>query len=327
MLNTTATRRHESQVLTEVWNNKTYLGAAGLRFEGNSNEVGGYQTGYGADLATTPTQPIFKGSDRGQDEEGTEGGLIVPEFFSGDRLNFTISFEDAIGQKVNVSMNLTTIISHETSENSTSSPEEATLDLSGQRSADMDDEGLVSFTGTRLRGKPSVTYTLRVGYEPSDESLTYVVNPSDIRVTMTPCRLGEKTIVDGEVTECQECSVGTFGKVPSDAECEPCADIDNGNCNGNTVVPNKDYWHSTSVSLKMYPCIGAEACDFPGRNEAILTKAADMHEKGKEIYYMDESDLLCRKVCPINECGNTLCCSCRDIVVHSVEAVKKTTDG
>ena len=282
--------------LVDVWNNQSYREAAMLRFDNNSNAIPGRVAGYGRDFATTPIKPTLKACggkhrDEEYDRREERSNLVIEAFSSGSRLEFTISFRDALDQDVNISMSLTASIVHDAL-----SMKGEELELSGQSISEMDEHGNMTISGTRLRGNPNVNYTLRVDYSSHDDSLTYVVRSSNVTVQVVPCRLGEKTVTHGAVTECARCPIGEFGKHPEEGTCVGCADVDNGRCNGDTVIPDAGYWHSTSTSLKMYPCIGAESCDSSAGRDQIQRTASASHAAGQILHYMNESDILCKTV-------------------------------
>lgn len=253
---------------------------AAVTFEDNTN----FNHGYGPYIATTPVRAQLQ--DSSQLNTGLQMNLTYNNFLSGDRLSFRIYFVDEKNQRVTVNLNLTAeiVFCEERSEGKE-------LEISGQNSALMNEEGKINFSATRLRGKPEKRYALRIVYSSGDEMRSMPIDSSYIFVTMRPCKIGESTNLDeaADVIECVECIPGTFTHDPEVDRCVSCADVDNGACSGNAVIPDEGYWHATSWSFNMRRCIGQDACRFEGREETIRTVSVQAHEAGNELYYQNDS--------------------------------------
>ena len=277
--------------------NESQLGNSSVFFEKNV----AVNNGFGDDAASTPiTAFLFNLDDEAH--QRTEG-FTNSSFLSGDRLRFNIEFRDGIEQNVTFADNLTAYISCDdrfTSKQSNC----AQLEISGQETAQANEDGTMNFTAVRLRGLRDQTYTLRIDYRSTSEMQTLHVNPSFIKVTMRPCKIGEKTVSkEGERLECRECGQGEFQSFPKRDFCLPCVESENHTmCDGQTIVPHDGYWHASSFSFIAHKCIGHEACRSTRkgnqtRAEKLRANAVKEHKLGKAVQYSsDDSNLQCREV-------------------------------
>ena len=279
--------------------NKTeHLKACNVNFHENSVPDGGY----GKQVASTP----FAAFLINRDEEGRR----VPRktfsngsFLSGDRLRFDVVFRDGLGEPVTFADNLTAHISCDEERSKNTSADCSKLEISGQETAQASEDGVMRFTAVRLLGQRKKTYTLRIDYRSTSELQTLNVNSSFVRVTMRPCKIGERTVSkEGENLECQECGQGEFQPFPDRNDCPPCNEAENHTqCDGKTIVPRDGYWHATSFSFAAQQCIGHDACrsseDGETRTEKLREIAREAHERDEPLLHnFRENSTLCRKV-------------------------------
>eukprot|EP00210_Caulerpa_lentillifera_P008407 g8019.t1 len=275
--------------------NSVFLTESGIVFTNNSNKQGGY----GAHFASFPVRGVLTSNDA---NFGAGSSILTfAEFRSGDRLKFDIEFEDAFAQRVSAVANFTGEITFNSLES-----DSLALELSGQTSSRMNDNGLMRFTGTKLAGRTGMSYTLKLQFLLRGQELTMEESLS-IKVTMRECRIGEFTRIDDDVIECIQCGAGTFSSNASEQDCTSCEDIEGGRCFGLAAVPENHYWHATSFSLNMIRCIGNEACSYKGRFSDINHTETEAHLQGKEISYKNGTSAQCK---PGYE--GILCGSCED---------------
>ena len=283
--------------------NTSQLGNSSVFFEKNV----AVNNGFGNDAASTPvTAFLFNLDDEAH--QRTEG-FTNSSFLSGDRLRFNIEFKDGIEQNVTFADNLTAYISCDDRFTSKQS-DCAQLEISGQETAQANEDGTMNFTAVRLRGLRDHNYTLRIDYRSTSELQTLDVTPSFINVTMRPCKIGERTVSkEGDYLECQACGQGEFQPFPWKEDCVACNESDKHTvCNGETVMPRNGYWIPTSFSFEAYECIGHDACKSVGSNnltrvQRLRTKANKMHESNDSlVFHSDDDDLQCTEVSKVTTC-------------------------
>ena len=279
-------------------NETEHLKACNVSFHNNSVA----DKGYGEKVASTP----FAAFLINRDEEGRQvprKTLSNGSFLSGDRLRFDVVFRDGLDEPVTFADNLTAHISCDEERSKNMSADCSKLEISGQETAQASEDGVMHFTAVRLRGLREKTYTLRIDYRSTSELQTLNVNSSFVRVTMRPCKIGERTVSkEGENLECQECGQGEFQPFPDRNDCPPCNEAENHTqCDGKTIVPRDGYWHATSFSFAAQECIGHDACrsseDGETRTKKLREIAREAHERGEPLLHnFRENSTLCRKV-------------------------------
>ena len=296
--------RFDNSLAYALTENTTQLNRSFVFFEKNSVIDGGY----GDRAASTPVTAFLTNLDNGEHQKSK--GFTNSSFLSGDRLRFNIEFEDGIGQQVTFADNLTGYISCDEDRSREQRSDCAQLEISGQETAQANENGTMNFTAVRLRGFKEQRYTLRVDYRSTSELQTLDVNPSFINVTMRPCKIGEKTASEeSDYLECQACGQGEFQPFPSETSCVSCNESDKHTvCNGETVMPRDGYWIPSSFSFKAHECIGHESCrSFDGTNQTrikrLRTKANMQHEQGQDlVFHSDDNDLQCSEVKSLPVC-------------------------
>ena len=284
-------------VLTK--NETQHLEACNVSFHENSVAA----TGYGEKAASTPFTAFLVNLDGegGQDPEET---FANSSFLSGDRLRFDVVFRDGLGEAVTFADNLTARISCDEERSKNASANCSKLEISGQETAQASEDGVMQFTAVRLRGLRKKTYVLRIDYRSMSELQTLNVDSSFIRVTMRPCKIGERTVSqDGDYLECQECGQGEFQPFPDRHECLCCDEAENHTqCDGKTIVPRDGYWHATSYSFAAQECIGHDACksskeEGKTRTEKLREIAREAHERDEFLLHnFSQNSTLCGKV-------------------------------
>ncbi|GMH45944.1 hypothetical protein BSKO_13908 [Bryopsis sp. KO-2023] len=111
-------------------------------------------------------------------------------------------------------------------------------------------EGLTTANGIFLAGPPD-DYTLRFTFT----SETSEIVTADFDVTVGEC--GPGSITDGKT--CRECPPNSFA-FDNSGDCVPCPE--NALCYGSVVLPKDGYWHATSRSGDVTPCLYKGACSF-----------------------------------------------------------------
>ena len=302
--------------------NATHLDACNVSF--HKNRI--VDNGYGERVATTPFRAFLINLDAA--EYNKTEGFKNKSFLSGERLRFDVKFTDGTSESVTIAETLAGYISCHKASVKGESSDCAQLEISGQETARMNEDGKMEFTAVRLRGLKDHTYTLRIDYRSTSEMQTLHVNPSFIRVTMRPCKIGERTVSqEGEKLECRECGQGEFQPFPERPECLPCVESENHTmCDGQTIIPDDGYWHASSFSFISHECIGHDSCRSSGngkksRAEKLRAIAAEEHKQGRAVQYNSNDNYLqCGEVqlshlCLLNE-GALL--PYRDIKVFSV---------
>ena len=259
--------------------------------------------GYGKRVASTPFKAFLTNLDA--EDRHPQEEFASKSFLSGDRLKFDVEFKDGLDAQVTVGEHLSAYICCDEQRSNETESNCSDLEISGQETAQVNDKtGKMHFTAVRLTGLVDHTYTLRVEYQSTSELQTLNVVPSFIRVTMRPCKIGEKTVSpEGEHLECQRCGQGEFQPFPKEKECHPCDESNQHTvCDGQTIVPLDGYWHPTSFSNKTRACIGYEACKWSIENgetrmQRLQKIAHQKHEEGSFlVYHFNDNNTLCRKV-------------------------------
>ena len=249
--------------------NKTQLNRSFVFFEKN----GVIDGGYGDRAASTPVTAFLINVDS-IEHQRTEG-FTNSSFLSGDRLRFNVDFKDGIGQPVTFAYDLTAYISCDEDRSKKGQSDCAHLEITGQESDEVKEDGTMNFTAVRLRGLGNQKYTLRIDYRSTSELQTLDVNPSFIDVTMRPCKIGEWTVShEKEYLICQECSSSTYNVDPEGTECQPCPE--NAHCESRVIVPDDGYWHASPCSERIQGCLTSHACAFEGRSENLRDMTDDM---------------------------------------------------
>ena len=250
--------------------NEAHLEKSNVTFLDNSVVDGGY----GERVASTPVTALL--TDLDDDSGGRPGiALTKSDFLSGARLRFGVEFEDGLDASVTFADRLTAHISCDEDRLDEQAADCALLEISGQEAAEVSEKGIANFTAVRLRGLESQTYALRVEYRSASELQTLNTEPSRVRVTMRPCRIGERTVSgEGELLECQECSSSTYNLSPRDAECQPCPE--NGNCESRVIVPHSGYWQDSPCSVSIAKCLTSHACKFGERVRKLRSMTDDL---------------------------------------------------
>ena len=290
--------RFDNSLAYALTENTTQLNRSFVFFEKNSVIDGGY----GDRAASTPVTAFLTNLDNGEHQKSK--GFTNSSFLSGDRLRFNIEFEDGIGQPVTFADNLTGYISCDEDRSREQRSDCAQLEISGQKTAQANEDGTMNFIAVRLQGFKEQEYTLRIDYRSTSELQTLDVNPSFVNVTMRRCKIGEKTVSEeSDYLECQPCGQGEFQPSPEKPVCLACMEPDNHiTCDGQTIVPHDGYWHASSFSFVTYECIGYDACRSTGMNKQARAKklraiAIRAHEQESIVLYnSSDNDLQCREV-------------------------------
>ncbi|CAD7704620.1 unnamed protein product, partial [Ostreobium quekettii] len=128
------------------------------------------------------------------------------------------------------------------------------------------------FTDVRLRSRVDTVYDVLLRFDPDD------LPPLVFRVQVRECLPGE--VADAQGTLCSPCTHGTYSFSPAQW-CSICpADAQ---CTAATVTPNDGYWHSTSKSRQIHPCIWPKACKFAGRDGVLVDQAREAHLEGRRL--------------------------------------------
>ena len=278
--------------------NESHLDACDVSF--HKNDI--IDNGYGERVASTPFKAFLVNLDEG--EHNKREGFRNRSFLSGERLRFNVEFRDGLSETVTYAENLTAYIScHKASVGEESSDCEQ-LEISGQKTAQVNENGQMEFTAVRLRGLKDHTYTLRVDYRSTSTIQTLHVNPSFIHVTMRPCKIGERTVSkESEYLECRKCGHSEFQPSPEKPVCLPCTGPGSHiTCDGQTIVPQDGYWHASSFSFDAHECIGHDACRSDGmgkmaRAEKLRAIAVKEHNQESIVLYnSNDNSLQCREV-------------------------------
>eukprot|EP00899_Mesostigma_viride_P008437 jgi/Mesvir1/17595/Mv08827-RA.1 len=107
---------------------------------------------------------------------------------------------------------------------------------------------------------------------------TYTVSFASAGVRGTSVQLRVRACVPGEVRRasnaCERCDPPLFSWRPQNRQCELCPP--EAIClGGDDVLPLPGYWRSSNVSYEFHACLNENACNYPGREDALLAMVAD----------------------------------------------------
>eukprot|EP00803_Ostreobium_quekettii_P008782 evm.model.scf_90.3 EVM.evm.TU.scf_90.3 scf_90:126096-131812(+) len=139
-----------------------------------------------------------------------------------------------------------------------------------------DVEPTMNITNIRLQARVNKTHRLTLSFEPG------LLPNVSVSVDVRRCLAGEIPIDGGE--RCGECPDGQYSFDPSE-DCMLCPD--RAVCSPSTITPEESYWHSTSKSTQVHPCIVQKACRDEKRQSVLQERAREVHSNGALLDYED----------------------------------------
>eukprot|EP00210_Caulerpa_lentillifera_P003724 g3557.t1 len=241
---------------------------SGIIFKNNSKE----RDGYGADIASYPVRACFL---RGK--TCSSKMLTVDDFRMGNLLTFSLRFSDAFNESVTRldGFEATLRFARNNSSN---------VFLDGQTTARTDYGGYMNFTAAKPQGLINIPYNLTLSFSYGALRLK-MEEKLYINITIRSCRIGQELRTSQQSISCEDCGVGQFNANPEKSDCVSCQHVEGGICLGVAAVPRDHYWHTSSLSMKMYRCIGQEACNYYGRFENVNKTEYPAHMNNAIVSY------------------------------------------
>lgn len=129
--------------------------------------------------------------------------------------------------------------------------------------------GTANISGITLIGRPGMHY-LNVTVTANEGGSRTIVGT--VSVFLQECRIGEQAINDN--TECGRCDEYFYNFFPGNSSCTPCPQ-EKSRCNGMALAPLDGYWHKSSHSDMLVPCLNENACKYPNRTETLMARAEE----------------------------------------------------
>lgn len=134
--------------------------------------------------------------------------------------------------------------------------------------------GTTNLTGIKMTARPG-KYKLLLKVKTA-EGTVQVVNEM-IQVEVRECRVGEISMQNER--GCFECPTNFYSFNPHGKWCKSCSDL-KAHCNGTTLAPVNGYWHSSSYSDLLLPCLNDNACSYDGRLDKLIESAQEHIDSG-----------------------------------------------
>lgn len=214
---------------------------------------------------------------------------VIEDHFSGDYLaEMNVKLQDVFG---NIPPTQATLVFRNLDPN---------VELSGQPTNGVAISGTSNVTGIRVRARPG---TYDIGVEITSKEAGFQTVKKNITIIVRACKVGEISIKNN--TECRQCPMNFYSFNASRPTCDTCPE-NTAQCDGRTLVPLDAYWHNSSHSDVLLPCLNSNACTYPNRTRALTLKALDSLSFGLE---WNNSYPLCSEVLPLvdSPCSKGFC--------------------
>lgn len=152
------------------------------------------------------------------------------------------------------------------------------------------DHGNVSFQGLLISdNKAGVSNASLCVYFEDDGEEPVDIAPIPVKVSFRSCYLMERR--DSDAGRCSVCDPGQY-LVRKDNNCTTCPDY--AKCENLTIIPQKGYWHPTSVSNQISSCHPRQACDSD--KDELITNATSAHRQQSVLNWTNPEYDQCSKV-------------------------------
>lgn len=143
-----------------------------------------------------------------------------------------------------------------------------------------------NLTNMRMVARVNQVHNLSLMFTPA------YVGKMVVQVEVRACVPGEVLGERGDI--CNVCKGDQYSFDTSN-ECEPCPP--KATCTSSTITPRDGFWHSTSKSKQIHPCILEEACKYGGREMKLSMKAKEVHQFNMSLKFDGNSEYpQCSKV-------------------------------
>lgn len=167
-------------------------------------------------------------------------------------------------------------------------PESLGVTLAGAPATGMIINGTSRVEGLLMTAKPG-NYTLTIIVQTFESK--FAVLRHTIEVEVQHCTVGEAPKVNG--TFCEMCRPNFYNFNLTAVDCTKCP-IEGIFCPGPIVIPRDGWWHSSSHSPAVKPCIIERACQYEGRAEILGN--ASLRAGEKELKWDDPNYDQCGSV-------------------------------